>query len=124
MNRGGVRVRSRIIARPVEESVRLREERVTVQRKPVSRPATAAELNALGDNEIKMTEHAEIPVVSKTATIVEEIVLGKETTVREEVIQDTVRKTEVDVDQLGSSDRANLTDRTNLDGDGITYATK
>lgn len=125
VNRGSVRVRSRIIARPVEESIRLRKERVTLQRKPVSRPATAAELDAFGNSEIKVTEHAEIPIISKTANVVEEIVLGKETNVREEVIRDTVRKTEVDVDQLGSTDRNNLTERTtDREGDGITYATK
>ncbi|RYF66175.1 MAG: DUF2382 domain-containing protein, partial [Cytophagaceae bacterium] len=46
VERGGVRVRSRIIERPVEESLRLREERVHVQRNPVNRPATADDLNA------------------------------------------------------------------------------
>ena len=42
---GGARVRSRIVERPVEESLRLREERVAVQRNPVNRPATDADLN-------------------------------------------------------------------------------
>lgn len=43
---GGVRVRSRIVERPVEENLRLREERVTVQRNPVNRPTTEADLTA------------------------------------------------------------------------------
>ena len=37
---GGVRVRSRIIDRPVEEHLRLRQERVSVERTPANRPAT------------------------------------------------------------------------------------
>lgn len=100
---GGVRVRSRIVERPVEESVRLREERVTVQRNPVNRPATDADLNAFRDGEINLTEHAEVPVVAKTANVVEEISVGKEVNERTETIRDTVRETEVDVDNLGTS---------------------
>ena len=91
---GGVRLRSRIIAKPVEESIRLREERVTVSRTPVNRAATAADLNAFQEGQIELTEHAEVPVVSKTASVVEEISVGKSITEHEEVIRDTVRKTE------------------------------
>ncbi len=121
---GGVRLRSRIIDKPVEESVRLREERVRVVRTPVSRPATAADLNAFQEGEISMTEHAEVAVVSKTANVVEEISVGKEVTEREEVVRDTVRSTEVDVEQLGSNDQTIRTDRTGLDGNDVTYSTK
>lgn len=120
---GGVRVRSRIVARPVEESVRLREERVTVKRNPVNRPATAADLNAFREGQIEMTEHAEVPVVSKTANVVEEISVGKAVTERDEVIRDTVRNTEVDVENLGTDEKTVRTDRTGLDPDDVTYST-
>lgn len=100
---GGVRVRSRIVERPVEESIRLREERVTVQRNPVNRPATDADLTAFKEGEVEMREHAEVPVVSKTANVVEEISIGKEVNEREEKVSDTVRKTEVDVENLKST---------------------
>ena len=59
-----------------------------------------------------MTEHAEVPVVNKEARVVEEISLGKEVTERDEVVRDTVRKTEVDVDNL-SSNADNLRTGTN-----------
>jgi uncharacterized protein (TIGR02271 family) len=122
---GGVRLRSRVVSRPVEESVRLREERVIVQRNPVSRPATAADLNAFQEGQIELTEHAEVPVVSKTANVVEEISVGKDVTEREEVIRDTVRNTEVDVENLGSTDQTVRTDRTGLSSnDDVTYSTK
>jgi hypothetical protein len=39
---GGVRVRSRVIEKPVEEHLRLREERVVVNRRPVNREVTSA----------------------------------------------------------------------------------
>ena len=122
---GGVRLRSRIVSKPVEESVRLREERVTVNRTPVNRPATEADLNAFQDGQIEMTEYAEVPVVSKTANVVEEISVGKAATEREEVIRDTVRKTEVDVENLGKTDQTVRPAGSNLDTDEeVTYSTK
>ena len=119
---GGARLRSRIVAKPVEESIRLRQERVTVNRTPVNRPATAADLNAFQDGQIELTEHAEIPVVSKTANVVEEISIGKAVTEHDEVIRDTVRKTEVDVDNLGTTDSTIRPAGT--DSDEVTYSTK
>lgn len=121
---GGVRLRSRIVARPVEESVRLRQERVTIQRNPVNRTATAADLDAFQEGQIELTEHAEVPVVAKTANIVEEISIGKEVTERDEVIRDTVRSTEVDVENLGTTDQTVRTTQTGLDSDDVTYSTK
>ena len=122
---GGVRLRSRIVAKPVEESVRLREERVRVTRNPVNRPATAADLNAFQEGEISMTERAEVPVVSKTANVVEEISVGKEVNEREETIRDTVRKTEVDVENLNASTPTVRPERSDLGlDDDVTYATK
>ncbi len=41
---GGIRLRSRIIEKPVEENIRLREEHVTVRRKKVDRAATDEEM--------------------------------------------------------------------------------
>ena len=100
---GGVRLRSRIVERPVEEHLRLREEHVRVERNAVNRPATAADFNAFKEGEIEITESAERAVVGKEARVVEEISLGKEVTEREETIRDTVRKTEVDVEQINAN---------------------
>ena len=94
---GGVRMRSRIIERPVEETVRLREEHVDVERKPVNRPATEADFQNFKEGETEITEHAERPVVNKEARVVEEVNLRKETKDRERTIRDNVRKTDVDV---------------------------
>lgn len=123
VERGGVRVRSRIIERPVEESLRLREERVSVQRTPVNRPATEADLNAFQGNQIEVIQHAEVPVVAKTANVVEEISVGKDVTEREEVIHDTVRKTDVQVENIDSTNATTRTGLTDLDDD-VTYSTK
>lgn len=100
---GGVRLRSRIVEKPVEESLRLREEYVRVERNPVDRPATQADLDNFQEGTVEMRETAEIPVVAKEARVVEEVSLDKEVEHREETIRDTVRRTEVDVEQLNSN---------------------
>jgi uncharacterized protein (TIGR02271 family) len=97
---GGVRVRSRIVERPVEEHLRLRSERVTVQRNPVDRVATEADFNTFREGEVELTEHAERAVVAKEARVVEEVTVGKQVDERDEVIRDTVRRTDVDVEQV------------------------
>jgi uncharacterized protein (TIGR02271 family) len=106
---GGARLRSRIVERPVEESLRLREERVTVDRTPVNRVATDADFAGFKEGTIELTEHAEVPVVSKEARVVEEVSLGKEVQEREETIQDTVRRTEVEVEKLDKDSLRNTT---------------
>lgn len=110
VERGGVRVRSRIVERPVEESVRLREEHVNVERTAVNRPVTDADLNKLQDRDIEMTERAEVPVVNKEARVVEEVRISKDVDEREETIRDTVRDTEIDVDKIDRNDRNDQND--------------
>ncbi|WP_076606451.1 YsnF/AvaK domain-containing protein [Rufibacter radiotolerans] len=107
---GGARLRSRIVERPVEEHLRLKSEHVRVERNAVNRPATEADFNRFQEGDIELTERAEVPVVNKYARVVEEVSLGKEVHERDEVIRDTVRSTEVDVDNLNK-------DRTRLDSD-------
>ena len=102
--RGGVRIFNRVTEVPVEESVSLREERANVQRHAVDRPATEADLAAFKEGSIEVREMAEEAVVSKTARVVGEIEIGKEVTEHEEAIRDTVRKTEVDVEEIEPGD--------------------
>jgi stress response protein YsnF len=111
---GGVRLRSRIVERPVEEQLRLRREHVHVERIPVDRPVTEADLANFKEGTIEVTEHAEVPVVAKEARIVEEVRLEKDVEEREEIIRDTVRSTDVDVEQLRTDD---VSRRTDLDDD-------
>ena len=105
--RGGVRVRSRIVERPVEEHVRLREEHVKVEREPVNRPLSSADEGNFREREIELTERAEVPVVNKEARVVEEVRVSKDVTERDEVIRDTVRNTEVDIDNTDGKTREN-----------------
>ncbi|PIQ21175.1 MAG: hypothetical protein COW65_10720, partial [Cytophagales bacterium CG18_big_fil_WC_8_21_14_2_50_42_9] len=70
---GGARISSRIVEQPIEENITLREEHVQVERNPVNRPVSDADLNNFREGEIELTEHAEVPVVNKEARVVEEI---------------------------------------------------
>jgi len=100
--RGGVRVVTRIVDRPVEEQVTLREERAHVERHPVDRPATEAELRGLKEGTIEVTERTEEPVVGKATRVVEEIDVTKEVGTRTETVRDTVRDTKVEVEQMAA----------------------
>lgn len=97
---GGARVRSRIVDRPVEETVRLREEHVVVSRRPVDRNVTDADLKNFQPGEMEITERAEVPIVGKQARVVEEVEVGKNVTEREETIRDTVKATDVKVEEI------------------------
>jgi uncharacterized protein (TIGR02271 family) len=101
VQRGAVRVHRRITETPVQEQVTLNEERAVVERRPVDRPATSADLAAFKEGEMEIRETSEEPVVSKTARVVEEVEVGKEATQRTETVNDTVRRTDVDVERTG-----------------------
>lgn len=114
---GGVRVRTRVVERPVEETVRLREERVSVERRPVNRPISEADLNAFREGTFELRERSEEAVVDKTARVVEEVAINKEVAERTETVRDTVRSTDVDVEETGGTKvrRATATGRDDID---------
>ena len=97
VGRGGVRVRSYVTERPVEEQVELRQERVSVERRPVDRELAPGEA-AFQERTIEAVERGEEAVVSKTARVTEEIGLRKDVERETETVRDTVRKQEVEVE--------------------------
>jgi uncharacterized protein (TIGR02271 family) len=123
VNRGGVRVRSYFHETPVQEQINLREEHVHVERHAVNQPLGAANLgaDAFQERDIELTEMGEEAVVAKNARVVEEVVVSKDVENRNETISDTVRRTDVDVEQLGDtgtgSERAAMFNRDGSDKD-------
>jgi stress response protein YsnF len=119
VERGGARVRSYVRETPVQEQVTLREEHVEVERRPVQ-GQTSTTLGASGttgtaggtgtgnttgnaedllqERTIEMRETAEEAVVQKVANVREEVVVTKTAEERTETVQDTVRRTEVDIE--------------------------
>jgi uncharacterized protein (TIGR02271 family) len=96
INRGTTRVRRFVVETPVEEHVSLRDETVSVERRPVTdaRPVTNADFT---DKVIEVTETDEEAVVSKTARVKEEVVIRKDATERTETVRDTVRREDVEI---------------------------
>ena len=70
-----------------------------MERKQVDRPVTDQDM-AFKDSSIELPETAEEAVVSKNARVVEELLIGKSASQHVETVQDTVRKTEVDVEEI------------------------
>jgi len=101
VERGGVRVESKIVERPVQENVSLREEHVHVERKPVNRAVEPGDMAAFREGTIELHERAEEAVVAKTARVVEEVIVGKDVGQRTEQVNATLRHTEVSIDRLG-----------------------
>jgi uncharacterized protein (TIGR02271 family) len=97
VNNGSVRVRSYVVETPVRENVSLRDENVEIERRPVDRPLSDAD-RGFQDRTISAEEHHEEAVVQKEARVVEEIGIRKTAGERTETIEETVRKTEVEVD--------------------------
>ncbi|HEX9171384.1 MAG TPA: YsnF/AvaK domain-containing protein [Telluria sp.] len=105
VQRGGVRVYSHVVEEPVSESVNLREEHVKVERRPVDQAIDPSNMQAFQEASIEVRESAEEAVVQKSARVVEEVVVGKEVSNRQEQVRDTVRHTEVEVEKLGGTDK-------------------
>jgi uncharacterized protein (TIGR02271 family) len=105
VSHGRVRIRSYVVETPVEEQVTLREERIAVERRPVVRPLSDAD-RAFQERTIEAEERGEEAVVSKEVRITEEVVVRQEAEQRTETVSDTVRQTEVEVeDERGTKVR-------------------
>jgi uncharacterized protein (TIGR02271 family) len=94
---GRVRIRAYVVERPVEQQVDLRAEHVTIERRPVDRELAPGEA-AFQERTIEAMERHEEAVVAKTARVKEEIAIHKDVETHTETVRDTVRSTEVEVD--------------------------
>jgi stress response protein YsnF len=104
--RGGVRVTSTVSERPIQETVKLTEERVQVERHPVERQLSAKEADAaFQEKSIEMTERSEEASIHKQARVVEEVALKKTIEEREQNVQATARRTDVAVEQIPTQQR-------------------
>ncbi len=102
--RGGARVRTRVEELPVTQEVELLEEFVRVDKRPANRRVGEQELEQAGLLRERVIEIAQVrqeAVVHKEAFVREEIVLRKTTTRRVEQIRETIRRTEVETEELG-----------------------
>jgi len=107
------RVKSYVIEHPVEKTVTVRDERVEIEHRPISRPG---DLTMPQEREIEVVERHEEPFAEKRVTGNEEIVVRKEVVERPETVRGTVQETKVDVEKepagtTTTTDRTAGTDR-------------
>ena len=100
---GGVRVTSSLEELPVEETVTLRDERVSAEQRPADRELTAEEAEAaFEEKSIEVIGTTEEARVSKEARVVGEVAVNKAVEERDETVRDTVRKTDVEIEEVGT----------------------
>ncbi|MEO8072587.1 MAG: DUF2382 domain-containing protein [Acidobacteriota bacterium] len=75
------------------------------QNKTGSAAESAAGVFQEGSFEIKT--QAEIPVISKTARVVEEVVISKKMTEHAETVRDSVKRTDVRIEEIRPDDAEN-----------------
>ena len=99
--RGGVRVHKYVDTDVEEETLRLREEHVDVDRTAVNRTLSPDEADAAFEEKtVELVERDEEAVVEKETVVTGEVAVGKDVNVREETVGGEVRSTRVEVEQI------------------------
>ena len=94
-----IRITSRVGTERVVQDVPVRDETVSVERRSVGRTVTGADAEAmLKGKTVTMHEDDEEVVVGKEAVVTDEVVVKKTAADRVEHVEEEVRKTQVDVE--------------------------
>ena len=102
----GKRLVSSVSEREVEKPVTLREEEIEVERRREDRRLSPGEADrAFQEETAEMTATSERPVISKEARVTGEVALSKQTSEREEVVRDTLRRKDVEVETIKEPSR-------------------
>jgi uncharacterized protein (TIGR02271 family) len=103
VEQGTTRIRRFVTEKPVEAEVTLHEEHAEVVRRAISDPVYVKDID-WSDSTIEVLETSEQAVVSKSARVAEEVVVGKAGSDRVETVHDTVRRQQVDVERVPTKD--------------------
>jgi stress response protein YsnF len=101
---GTTRIRRFVTEKPVEATVTLHEEHVQVIRRASNDPNFTRNIDWT-DKTVEMMETIEEPVITKSAHVVEEVVIRKEATDRVETVRDKIRRQDVEVEQKKADKR-------------------
>ena len=98
-SRGTARIHRYVVETPAEQQVTLQSERVVVERRrPVDDKVTG---EILTEVTVEVVETAEVPTIGKRARLREEVVVRTERSQHVEVVRETVRRDEVEIQQPG-----------------------
>jgi len=100
----GVRVRTTVVEQPVRETVALRQERVNVEHRERDEALSPEEAErALKPETVEMQETVEEAEVQKAARLIGEVNVSKTVETHNETINETARKTEVEVERTSEN---------------------
>jgi uncharacterized protein (TIGR02271 family) len=104
---GGKRLVTSITEREVEKPVTLHEEEIEVERSREDHRLSPDQADqAFREETVELTATSERPVVSKEARVTGEVALRKRAVERREVVRDTVRRQDVDVETITEQPKA------------------
>jgi hypothetical protein len=102
--RNAVEAEDDLVRSPAHNATAVREENIAAGWRDAQQPVSwAGQTNSAQGRTIEVPETGEVPVVAKEARVVEEVTIGKQAT---ETVRDTVRRTDVDLDEDGITDDA------------------
>jgi len=101
IERGRMRIYSVVTEREVTQNIGLRDETIRVNRRPVNREVQVSP-DLFQERSFEMVERDEIATVAKTARVVEEVSLGKEVSEKIETIKETLRRQDVQIEEVQS----------------------
>jgi uncharacterized protein (TIGR02271 family) len=104
---GGKRLVTSITEREVEKPVTLHEEEIEVERSREDHRLSPDQADqAFREETVELTATSERPVVSKEARVTGEVALRKRAVEHREVVRDTVRRQDVDVETIQEQPKA------------------
>jgi len=99
VERGRLRIYNVVTEREVTQNVTLRDETIKVNRRPINREVKITD-DLFKARSFELAEVDEIAKVSKTARVVEEVYLGKEVVNKIETIKETLRRQDVQIEEI------------------------
>ncbi|MBC7907699.1 MAG: DUF2382 domain-containing protein [Rhodospirillaceae bacterium] len=98
---GGKRVTTKVSEQPVEQKIKLKEEKVDVRQEESDRKLSPEEAESAFKEETReFTETREVPEVKKEARETGRVEIEKSAKEREETVRDTVRKSEIKTEEI------------------------
>lgn len=100
---GGVHLEAHVVAESIGRDVTLKGEHVTVEREKQDRVLSSSDAEkCFHDDAFEMKVRAEVPIVTKSARVVEELVIKKADTQHDEIIRETIRQMDAAITEIAA----------------------
>lgn len=99
---GRARLRKYVVSEHVTQTVPVRHEELSIVREPITDVADGGMAATLGEDQVEIVLHEEIPVVSKEVVAAERIRLGTRTVTEDTTVSGEVRREEIELENIAS----------------------